>query len=172
MGNSSTDTSSQGFAPSSNRAEYARASSVVLMVTAYILLVAGMAKFLAFRSPVHFLETSDPVLGIKVRTLLLVLAICELSLAAFLTLSNQTSLKLLLTAYCSANFLAYHGALIWMKAPQPCSCLGNFTEWVPLAPRAMSLVLLGCCLFMFTGATLLLILRRNATASTGVDAAR
>jgi hypothetical protein len=146
---------------------YDRASSIVLLSTAYILLVAGMAKLLAFRSPAHFLETSDPVLGVKVRTLLLALAICELSLAAFLILSKQTSLKLLLTAYCGANFLAYHGALIWMKAPQPCSCLGNFTEWVPLSPRTMSLVLLGCCLFMFTGATLLLILRRIATSSTG-----
>ncbi len=169
---SSTGTVVPGSSPAPSRETHARTSSVVLQCTAYILLVAGMAKFLAFRSPAHFLETSDPVLGIKVRTLMLVLAICELSLAAFLTLSNQTSLKLLLTAYCGANFLAYHGALIWMKAPQPCSCLGNFTEWVPLAPRAMSLVLLGCCLFMFTGATLLLVLRRNATASTGVDAAR
>jgi len=163
----STDPMVPGSSPASSREKYDRFSSVVLQFTAYILLVAGMAKFMAFRSPAHFLETSDPVLGIKVRTLLLVLAVCELSMAAFLTLSNQTSLRLLLTAYCGANFLAYHGALIWMKAPQPCSCLGNFTEWVPLAPRAMSLVLLGCCLFMFTGATLLLILRRSATSSTG-----
>lgn len=150
----------------------ARALSLFFLLISYMLIVASMAKFLAFRSPAHFLETSDLVLGIKVRTLLLVLAICELSLAAFLTLSNQTSLKLLLTAYCGANFLAYHGALIWMKAPQPCSCLGNFTEWVPLAPQVMSFVLLGCCLFIFTGATLLLILHRNVKSSSRVDAAR
>lgn len=171
MGNSHRKTAgAQGGSLANIKGGYDRAASVALLVTAYLLLLAGLAKLLAFRSPAHFLETSDAVLGVKVRTLLLALAVCELSVAAFLTLSNKTSLKLLLTAYCGANFLAYHGALIWMKAPQPCSCLGNFTDWVPLAPRTLSVVLLGGCVFMFASATVLLILRRNA-ASAAAQAA-
>jgi hypothetical protein len=123
---------------------------------ATILFAIAANQLFCTISAVPLFDRPDPLLSFSIRQVFYLIAGLELALSAFLLLSQNLKIKLVLIAWLAANLLVYRAGLSWENAPNYFSCLGNLTDKFPIPPRILHSIMLlslgyflsGSCLFI------------------------
>ena len=100
-----------------------------------ILLVTGLAKVISAIGHARVLDAPDPLFGIPLRLVLLLVGQAELFIAFFCLFTKLRNFSLLAVAWVSSNFLVYRLGLWFIDWHQPCGCLGNLTDLLHISPR-------------------------------------
>lgn len=122
-----------------------------------VLLVAGTAKLVTTLGHAQILRFNDPVFSQPIRQVLAMAALIELVCVIFIFWQRHPVPRLLAIAWLGSGFLLYRFFLHVLKAPKPCSCLGNLGDWLHIAPSNIALLLLVLNCYMFLGALILLV---------------
>jgi hypothetical protein len=130
-----------------------------------ILGVTGIAKVWSALGSSKMLAEHDPILGLKFGTLMLVVGVAEIVIAAICFFTKRPTLALGLVAWMSTNFLVYRIGLWWMGWKKPCSCLGNLTDALHISPQTADNVIKVMLAYLILGSCWFLIWKRTAMAS-------
>jgi len=132
-------------------------SKTFLIISAILLLLTAILKFLTVLQPLPLLEVNDPVFHfLKMRTMLFCSAILEISIA-FVVLFNRTSWKSFFPLLWLASvFLTYRHALKVLRYSGPCNCLGDSWKWINI-DHATAYFVSGYILLFFLIASLIFL---------------
>jgi len=97
--------------------------------------VTGLAKVISAIGHARVLDAPDPLFGIPLRLVLLLVGQAELFIAFFCLFTKLRNFSLLAVAWVSSNFLVYRLGLWFIDWHQPCGCLGNLTDLLHISPR-------------------------------------
>jgi hypothetical protein len=140
-----------------NRSNYQRAAEKFFVHSvAAILLLTALAKVFSAGGSARILSLNDPLLMIPTRSVLLLAAVVELGVAAFLLRAGRTEGNCLLVLWLGTVFIAYRLFLAWLAPGQPCPCLGTVADNLPLRPQTVDLLLRLAIAYLFLGSALLL----------------
>lgn len=123
---------------------------------AVLLILGALLKFAGLFEPTRVHETMDPLLPVSTRTLMVVAALLELGIAAFLIAGRDALLKSALLAWLSIVFAAYHAGLSLAHVGGQCSCLGPLFLALPFAAATIQFTLKAVIAYLAGGSCLLL----------------
>lgn len=92
---------------------------------ATLLLLTSLMKLLSVIAHPRILLAPDPLLRIKLVWLMLIEAVIEIAVAAFLVSSADRRLRLLAVFWLGAVFCGYHVSLAILEPHAYCPCLGT-----------------------------------------------
>ncbi len=166
-------TNRAGLSPKAEQAKPQGTFSRWFIVSAgVILFTTGAAKvFSAWASSTH-LGFTDPIIGIKFRTLILLVGLLEflLSFACFLRSMRRFAYRSVLSI--SSAFLVYRIGLWWIGWQKPCACWGDLTAALHLSPEFSDNVMRLVLGYLVLGSVLSLrILSRVDSSSEQIDSA-
>jgi hypothetical protein len=105
-----------------------------------ILLVAALARFLTANGSAHVLSTTDPVLGIPLRSALLLAGGLELLVALICLLARRVGFQIGSVIWLSANFVGYRLCLLYLHSPPQATAIGAVTDPLYLTRGIMGYV--------------------------------
>ena len=126
-------------------------------VVAWLLLAAtAAAKALTLPSKARVMRSEDPVIGLSVRSVMVLASAVEVvACAALLVLRDRCRRGVVLLGL-GAQFLAYHGARLMIAPHGLCPCLGSALKWLGLSEIGATYLALGIAFHILaTGALLL-----------------
>jgi hypothetical protein len=128
-----------------------------------VLTITAVAKLIAMSASVPVLNVSDPILFIRYRHVLLLVATAELMVAGACFLCKRLVLQAGLVAWLSLMFVAYRLARWWIGFPGPCICLGRIPDAFHIKPATADLGIKCVLVYLICGscATLLWNWRRR-----------
>jgi hypothetical protein len=98
-----------------------------------ILGIAGSAKIWSVIENTRILTSIDPVFGVTIQLLLIVVGIIEIVLAVGCALTVAGRYRFMVVAVFSTNLLMYR-LCVWMSGmAEPCRCLGNLSDTLHLS---------------------------------------
>lgn len=110
-----------------------------------IFSISGMAKIWSACGNAEILKRLDPIFGIQFGHLMVITGILELAAATLCLLNKSKVIATAVVAWLASGFLTYRLGLWWIGWRRPCSCLGNLTDALHIAPEtadtAMKIVL-------------------------------
>jgi len=121
-----------------------------LITSASLLAITGCAKIIPLFGHTLILNIADPIFGIPYRYLLPLIGVLELIIACLCVFTNNPRLNVSLLAWLATCFAAYRISLLMIGYRKPCSCFGNLTDSLHIAPQTAELVMkiiLSCLLF-------------------------
>jgi hypothetical protein len=125
--------------------------SLFLKVAGSGLAATGLAKALSAIGPARALDTTDPLIGLPFRQLLLLVGLIELFIAFFCLLTDRRRFSLLAVAWISTNFLVYRLGLWFIGWHRPCGCMGSLSDMLHLSPHAADNIMKGVLAFLLIG---------------------
>jgi hypothetical protein len=111
------------------------ASQVLKRIVILTLIATAMAKVITAFGSSPIVDRPDGVLGISNKWLFLCVASIELAVAGYLVIGKQVLTQSNLLLWLGTAFGAYRVSKWWLDVPEPCSCLGSFTDWFPALER-------------------------------------
>jgi hypothetical protein len=148
------------FAPELAESRFLRSAGMVLGVTA-------LAKALSAIGPARALDIADPLIGIPVRQLLLLVGLAELFIAFFCLFTDKRRLSLLAVAWISTNFLVYRLGLWFIGWHRPCGCMGSLSDMLHLSPRAADNIMKWVLAYLLIGSYALLFVQWRQRRGVG-----
>jgi hypothetical protein len=135
-----------------------------------ILAVTGFAKLISSEGAAQILQVSDPIFGITFQHLFWLVGSLEVIIAIACLVGRKGASQALYVASLSTGFLAYRVGLWWIGWQRPCSCLGNLTDLLHIAPETGDLVMKICLVYLVMGSYLILAIKwaRSGDAGTGI----
>lgn len=132
-----------------------------------ILLFTAAAKFYSAFGQVAILYSKDPLTGLVFKDLLRAVGGIEAVVAIICIFCRQRLLSAVLVALLSSCFLVYRIGLAWIGFHKPCSCLGNLTDALHVAPQTADSVMKIVLGYLFIGsyAVLFWLFRRHRRAA-------
>jgi hypothetical protein len=124
-----------------------------------ILALTGLAKIWSALGDSKFLSVSDPIIGIKFGTLMLLVGVVEIVIALVCFFSKRQTLAVGLVAWISTYFVVYRVGLWWMDWHRPCNCLGNLTDALHISPQVADNIMKVLLAYMLIGSYGLLFWR-------------
>ena len=109
-----------------------------IVASSIVLLVLGAAKLVLGFGPMNDLWVLDPIFHVKLRLLMQVAGVTEISLgvACLILPAAKERTALLLLAWLSTSLVAYRYGLWQMDWKRPCNCMGYLTKPLHLSPQA------------------------------------
>jgi len=148
-----------GALPGESKAMPGRGS--FLPIAGGLLLITGAAKLWSAFGVAKLLATSDPIVGIQFRYLLLAVGVAEAAVAFMCLFTRKTQLATLLVAWLSTGFLLYRLGLWWIKWESPCACLGHLTNALPISPQWADNIMKVVLAYLLGGSYVLLFRSRQ-----------
>ena len=139
--------------------------TIFFYLSSALLLLTGFLKIASAAGTDTFLLTPDPVLGLQYKDFFLFVGVTEVFIAVLL-LGRNERLKPICLAFLTTQMLAYRLVLWFSGGREPCKCLGNIANWVPLLPANTQLLLKALLIVMFAGAYSYLLYDLKARAGT------
>lgn len=127
----------------------------------FLLATTAAAKLFALSSPDRVLLDADPVLGIQVKTVMLLSAGLETAVCAVLCVVRGAFWRGLILASLGAQFLAYHAIKLSLAPDGPCPCLGSAWRGLGLTEAEASRVAIGMALGILASGVWLLSQRES-----------
>jgi hypothetical protein len=131
--------------------------SFFLDVAGVLFLATALATLVSVNGSAMLLTTPDPIFGISIRFLLIIVATLEMITACILFFAKNKNLKSGVVAGLATCFCLYRLGLWSIHYQKPCNCLGDLTERLHIsshaADSAMELVL---AYLLITGYAILL----------------
>ena len=106
-----------------------------LLSAGVVLSITGVAKAVSAIGPARALDVADPVVGLPLRQLLLLVGLLELLVGFFCLFTNKRQFSILSLAWISSGFLVYRIGLWIIGWHKPCSCMGSLTEMLHISPQ-------------------------------------
>lgn len=110
-----------------------------------VLLITAAAKLISSAGHQKVLLEIDPVVGLPVGRLIVIVGLAELLIAIACLFDKGAWMSITLLGWLSTNFLAYRIALALTAHHKSCNCLGNITDALHVSPQtadtAMKIVL-------------------------------
>jgi len=133
-----------------------------------VFVVTGIAKIMSALGSVKVLTISDPIIGIQLGHLLLIVGILELMVAGICFCGAYRLLATFLVAWLATNILAYRVELWAIGWHRPCACLGNLTDAIHVSPQLADNIMKGVLAYLLIGsyASLLWLWRQREKAET------
>ena len=122
-----------------------------IVSVAVILCFVGLAKVWSSFGTTKMLSVPDPITGVQLRHLMLVVGVLELIVAGFCILSKSQKLSLSLLAWFATHFVGYRVGLWWIGWHLPCNCLGNLTDALHLSPQLADNVMKAILTYLLAG---------------------
>jgi hypothetical protein len=126
--------------------------------SAFVILAAtGAAKIFSAITGGDVLQAFDPVFGISLRRLFVVVGGIEIVVALVCLLGQRTGFQAGLLLWLAVSFVVYRLGLLLLGNPKFCGCLGTLTGALHISPQvadfAMKVIsvylLLGSCATLF-----------------------
>lgn len=112
-----------------------RLLDTLLRFCGFLVALFGAAKLLSVLSGVKLLQTTDPVLGLQLGNLLLLIGVIEVVLGGYCLLADSISYRACAILGFSLAVAAYRVARSFVGESQYCSCLGSVADWIGLSDR-------------------------------------
>lgn len=122
-----------------------------LCFAAVLLFVTAGAKIVSFFGHARILEMSDPLIGIPMRWLILLVGFLEIGVAGVLVSKGHFSTKLTAIATLSTCFLTYRLGLLWAGVGKPCACLGNIGDILRIPPNVIDISMKSSLAYLLIG---------------------
>lgn len=116
-----------------------------------ILTFTGAAKVISALGRAEVLAVTDPIFGLSFRWLLLIVGLLELVVAGICITTANRKLSLSLIAWLATCFVLYRGGLASLGWNRPCSCLGNLTDAIHIAPEKADLMMKLVLVYLLAG---------------------
>ncbi len=124
---------------------------------AWLLLAAtAAAKIGTMTSTALVMSVQDPVLGLRVSTVLVLATGIEVLTCVGLIVLRDAYLRGLVLAGLGVQFLIYHAAKVVIAPHGPCPCLGSSWKWLGLTELGATRLALGIALTITAAGVLLL----------------
>ncbi|MDB4796710.1 hypothetical protein OAH36_00390 [Verrucomicrobia bacterium] len=111
------------------------ASQILKRIVILTLVVTATAKIVSAFGSSPIVDRPDGVLGIPNKWLFLCVASIEIAIAGYLSIGKRVLTQSNLLLWLGTGFGVYRISKWWFKVPEPCSCLGSFTDWFPALER-------------------------------------
>ncbi|MEJ5239533.1 MAG: hypothetical protein WHT82_14335 [Limisphaera sp.] len=135
---------------------------VHLTLVRLLLILTSTAKLVSIAGEQRFLAVQDPVLYLTNRAVLLIAALMELGVAAYLTWGRDMRLKHGCVVWLASTFLVYRLAL-WVTSPgSRCLCLGWVGDLLLIPPHLLDYALVTALVLMLVGSAWRLRAMRSA----------
>lgn len=116
-----------------------------------ILAFTGAAKVISALGRAEVLAVTDPIFGLSFRWLLLTVGLLELIVAGICVTTANRKTSLSLIAWLATCFALYRGGLVRLGWNRPCSCLGNLTDAIHVAPEKADLMMKLVLVYLLAG---------------------
>lgn len=132
-----------------------------------LLLATAVAKLVSASGSAHILQNLDPILAISFRYVFLIVGMLEFFIALVCFFSKRIWLSAGLVAWLATGFLVYRISLVAVGYHRPCSCLGNLTDALHIAPQTADMAMKIILAYLLIGsyATLFWLWRQRKKAS-------
>ena len=128
-----------------------------LITTGSILVLTALAKSIGLLQGARILYATNGLVGIDNRYVYGSAVVAELAVAAFLLLGRDPVTKAFSVVWLATSFGAYRIGNWWLDIPEPCSCLGQVSDWIPgLSPYTESIAL-GLLAYFLTGSMAIIL---------------
>lgn len=117
---------------------------------AALLLVTALAKLYSAGGSARLLQAQDQLLHLGYRPVMILAALIEVAVAAFLLRNRSGLRRSLLLLWLSSNFIAYRLGN-YLLGIHSCSCLGRLADRLPLPRGLADAVLQVLLLWWFVG---------------------
>ncbi len=101
-----------------------------------ILTITGVAKILSAFGHARVLLVPNPLLGLQLGHLMMVVGVTELVVAMVCFFSRSIQLAVGSVSWFATSILFYRFGYVWMGYHKPCRCLGNLTDAIHVPPQA------------------------------------
>lgn len=136
-----------------------------LIIGGVLFLTAG-AKMVSFVLPPPLYDMRDPLLGMKVNTVMALAAIIEVAAGLLLIRRNtHWHLKALVSLVLGLTFIWYHLAGLILGVKRHCPCLGSVNKFTPLTDPILIHALMGFSIYMIATGFLGILLIHNYSQS-------
>lgn len=125
------------------------------------LILVGAAKVAEAMQAIPILDSADPVFLISNRKLLMLVAVCEFSVALLLYRQGDSNVSFIALFWLSGCFLVYHFGRALVGAAEPCICLGALMGWIGLTPVAIQRVTIAVALTFFLMSSIILMVHSS-----------
>ncbi len=116
------------------------------------LLITGLAKIVSFFGRALVLEIRDPLIGLPLGSVILIVGLIELALACFCLSSKRLGVCAGMVAWLATNFIIYRLGLWFIGWQKPCACLGSLTDVLHISPGTADNIMKAVLTFLFVGA--------------------
>lgn len=134
-----------------------------------LLMTTGCAKLWTGLDTIQLLALADPIIGIRIKHLMLAVGVAEIAIALFCFFGKRQTLALGLVAWMSTTFLVYRLGLYSMDWHRPCSCLGNLTDALHISPQTADKIMKVLLAYLIIGSYGLLIWQWRKSKAKNVD---
>ena len=121
-------------------------SARFVLTAGAILMFIGICESIGAFGTSQVLNLPDPIFGVTIRKLMMVMAFANLASAALCLFGRQNRMALALITWLALNYLAYYIGLY--------STSGHYFEFFPIQPLGFSLYLTG----LFVGVSMIYLL--------------
>jgi hypothetical protein len=137
-----------------------------------LLMVTGIGKVWSGLGSAKYLALADPIIGIRLGHLMLLVGVAEIVIASLCFASKRPAIPLALIAWISVNFILYRFGLWSMNWHRPCRCMGNLTDALHISPTLADNVLKAVLAYLLIGSflTLAWLWRRRRTRKQPIGA--
>ena len=134
-----------------------------------LLLITGLAKIFSFFGNTRVLEIRDPLIGLPLGTVILIVGLVELALAYLCLSSKRLGACAGMVAWLATNFIMYRLGLWFIGWHKPRACLGSLTDMLHISPGTADNIMKAVLTFLFVGAYSVMLLnlvtgRRKASS--------
>lgn len=130
---------------------------VFLGSVAAVLAITALAKVFSAGGAAQVLSRPDPLLVLSTRQVLLLAALVELGVTAYLLAGDSRQTKLFLVLWLSSAFILYRLLLAHLAPGVPCPCLGTVTANMGIRQTTADAVLKVLIAYMFLGSSFFLV---------------
>jgi hypothetical protein len=121
-----------------------KARRAFVVSAAVVLVLTAAVKLLGATRNAPYLTLPDPLFQlVSSRTMILLAAVVELTVAGLLILRKVDRLKLWLLVWLSSLFLSYRAGLLLVGFSGLCPCLGGPLDWFGVKPTMADAVAKG-----------------------------
>jgi len=115
-----------------------------------LLFLTALAKLYSAGGNARLLHIQDQLLHLGYRPVMILVALIEITVAAFLLMSRSDLKRSLALLWLSSNFLAYRLGNYFLGI-HTCPCLGRLADRLPLPHGSAHIILLVLVLWWFAG---------------------
>jgi hypothetical protein len=135
-----------------------------------LLIITAVAKLISSAGNARILQIEDPIFYVPFRIMFQLIGSLELAVASICIFGRRVGMQAVLVAWLATSFAVYRLGLLWIGYHKPCSCLGNLTDTLHIAPQtadtAMKIIL--AYLLIGSYATLFWLWRQRKIAVSSI----
>jgi len=121
-------------------------------------MLTALAKIISAFGTAPVLSSTDPILKLTFRHLILEVGILELIVSVICFYTTKRGVSIALLVWISTNFLIYRVGLWSIGWHQPCTCLGDLTGAINISRETADLIMKAVLAYLLVGSYLSLAL--------------